>query len=453
VRNSIVNSTADDTKFEATKLKRHKVNAFAVALAAFALVNVALGQIYKAQGITARKNMTLEAIKNTNYEARQEGPWIWWVCRSFLSEVETWGKAPDVVLFGSSQMGSAIFSAEANHRQQAVDTTDQREVKRLEHAIASRTDLNSSIDNLKAFNFSMGGAMASDHYLISQTLLKPDRLPKVAIIGVNPRDFIDNTLPAASATDSFHFLTPYVDLGKLSLVSYPDVFGLMDDFFKNHLPLKQVAQIAAGDAPPSLGNVATFTNPEGKGLEKDQTTGGIARTAGATKVLQAISGAAGDVGRGFWRLPANPDYLYIDNSHEYIRRYKTTKPACVTGQKAYFEALLSYLQQNKVKTIVIGMPSLPNNKALLPQSFWQSFEGYLAQTSASHGARFISLFNDADFGKHDFLDTVHLNRWGGSKLVDRMAQAVTSDPTIVAALTRPVSQDSRQTAASQSQWH
>ena len=290
-----------------TKTDAKKINAFAIALAAFAVVNVALAQIYKTQGITARKTMTLDAVKNTNYEARQEGPWIWWVCRSFLSDVEAWGKAPDVVLFGSSQMGSAIFSAEANHRQEAVDTTDQREVKRLEHEISTRTDLGGNKGELKAFNFSMGGAMASDHYLISQTLFNAGRLPKVAIIGVNPRDFIDNTLPAASSTDSFHFLTPYVDLGKLSMVSYPDVFGLMDDFFKNHLPLKQVAQIAAGDAPPSLGNVATFTNPEGKGLEKDQTTGGIARTAGATKVLQAISGAAGDVGRGFWRLPANPD--------------------------------------------------------------------------------------------------------------------------------------------------
>jgi hypothetical protein len=406
-----------------------KKNAFLTALVAFTLVNIGLGYLLKQNQIDHIKTLSLKAVKDTNYEARQEGPWIWWVCRSFFTSCQQWGKAPDVVLFGSSQMGSAIFSAEANYRQEAVDTTDEREVKRLEAEIAKRLNLP---ENPKAFNFSMGGAMVSDHYLISQALLKKDKLPKVAIIGLNPRDFIDNTLPGASATDSFHFLTPYVPLGELAKVSYPDFFGLFDDNLKNYLPLKKVNTIASGDAPPSLGNVATFTNPEAKGLDKDKSAG----KATSTKVLQAISGAAGDVQKGFWRLPANPEYLYIDNSHEYIRRYKTTTPPCFKGQKAYFEALLSYLSDNGVKVIVFGMPSLPNNKALLPTKFWQDFETYLSTTSSAHGATFVSLFNDSDFSKADFLDTVHLNRWGGSKLVSRMAQQISQKQEIAQALLR-----------------
>lgn len=399
--------------------------AFPIALILFAAVNAGLYLYMDGKGLNKGRRLTLDALKSVNYEKRQEGPWIWWVTRTYLSQAQT--KTPDVVLFGSSQMGSAIFSAEAEHRGEVVDTTDGRLVTRLADEISTLTGGKTKPE---VFNFSMGGAMVSDHYLLADTLFKGDKNPKVAIIGVNPRDFIDNSLPSASATDSFHFLSPYANLDKLATVSYEDVFGYLDYLLGKGLPLKKVPLLAYGDLPPTLGNKASFTNPEGKGATREK---GKPVT---TQVLRAISGSAGDVRKGEWALPAFPPYLYMDNSREYIKRYKTATPRCLTGQKAYFEALLALLEARGIKTIVIGMPSQPVNRKLLPQNFWQDFGNYLGATTTAHGGTFVNLFNADDrfIAGKDYLDTVHLNRWGGGKLVHIMAESAAARRDVMAAL-------------------
>jgi hypothetical protein len=113
---------------------KHKL-AFPFALALFAGLNLMLFALLDKGGFSAKRPLTLQALNATGYQKRQEGPWVWWVTKTYLSQPRT----PDVVLLGSSQMGSAIFSAEANHRMQVVDTTDQRQVTSLKDAIAEAT--------------------------------------------------------------------------------------------------------------------------------------------------------------------------------------------------------------------------------------------------------------------------------------------------------------------------
>lgn len=419
--------------------RAEKMPSFLVALVCFAAINLSLFYAL-AKERTKEHFLTLQALKSTNYETRQEGPWIWWVTRTYLSEK----KQPDVVLLGSSQMGSAIFSAEAEHRGTVVDTTDQREVTRLTSELSER-----GLGNPTVFNFSMGGAMVSDHFLLASALFRRPDKPRLAIIGVNPRDFMDNSLSAANCTDSFHFLTPYVKLGKLAAASFDDWFGLFDYKLKQYLPLKQTLTLLNGDKPPSLGNVATFTNPEGKGKRETGNRNAGDSAAGAALALQAISGSAGDVKHGEWALPATPPYLYMDNSKEYIKRYKSTRARCYEGQKAYFLELLSLLHKEGIKTVVIGMPSQKCNRDLLPASFWISFRQFLRDSSFENKATYVDLFDDPRFlADKDYLDTVHLNRWGGGKLVDVMADTVASKADLASAL-----QKSNAIGSTANSWH
>lgn len=426
---------------------KHKL-AFPFALALFAGLNLMLFALLDKGGFSAKRPLTLQALNATGYEKRQEGPWVWWVTKTYLSQPRT----PDVVLLGSSQMGSAIFSAEANHRMQVVDTTDQRQVTSLKDAIAEATGkLSGQKLAPDVFNFSMGGAMVSDHYLLANTLFNEQK-PKVVIIGVNPRDFIDNSLPAASATDSYHFLSRYADLDKLAPVSYEDGFGYLDYLISRNLPIKRLQILTSADVPPPLGNKASFTNPEGKGAKKENNK------VVATQVLRAISGSAGDVRKGEWALPATPPYLYMDNSKEYIKRYKTTKARCLPGQKAYFVELLAMLKKQNIKTVVVGMPSQDCNRNLLPQSFWSEFRQFLAVNTEASGGTYIDLFDDPRFvATKDYLDTVHLNRWGGAKLVNIIAQELAKDSSVVTALNSNHDNggaDNRATATTQSSyWH
>ena len=320
----------------------HKLKAFPAAVALFVIVNLVLAYVLQSCSLNKPKQLTLKAVESSNYETRGEGPWVWWVARTYLSQ-----PAPDVVILGSSQMGSAIFSAEAEHRGKNLDTCDERQVSRLTQSLSERAGVDPTV-----FNFAMGGAMASDHLLIAESLLKGDHKPKVAIIGVNPRDFIDNSLPSACATDCFHFLEPYADLSTLARVSYNDDFGYLDYVIKKGLPLKQLTAIMRGDTPPCLANQPTFTNPEAKGvLNVDKKL----KQPMASQVLQAISGSAQDVKRGQWLIPHSPPYLFMDNSAEYIKRYKNPSPPCLAGQEAYFAELLAYLKRENIKAIVVGM--------------------------------------------------------------------------------------------------
>ncbi|CAN5528634.1 hypothetical protein BH11CYA1_BH11CYA1_05910 [soil metagenome] len=418
--------------------------AFPVALSLFALVNLALYGLFQSSKLTGEKTLDNQSVRQANYEARQEGPWIWWVTRSFLAKKQS----PDLVLLGSSQMGSAIFSAEAEHRKAALDTTDQREVTRLGDALKNLTGKQPEV-----FNLAMGGAMVSDHYLLARTLFKGAQKPKAVIIGVNPRDFLDNTLPSASSTDAFYFLSPYVNVSNLAPVSFPGPFNLLDYRLKEWLPLKQVTTILKGSEPPSLANVPTFTNPEAKGVLEPQTKTTKNGSAVNTQVLQAISGSAGDVRQGQWRVPAEPPYLFIDNTREYLRRYKNPNPPCLAGQKAYFHALLTFLKDENIKVVVVGMPSLQSNRDILPASFWSQFKSYLQTEAVASGGTFVDLFGDKRFGSHDFLDTVHLNRWGGGTLISVLAQELAKRSEITAVLGNQTTSSNRAIGArSQKQW-
>ncbi len=418
--------------------------AFPLALTLFALVNVALYGLFQANKLNGEKILDNQSVRQANYEARQEGPWIWWVTRSFLAKKQS----PDLVLLGSSQMGSAIFSAEAEHRKEALDTTDQREVTRLGAALKNLTGKQAEV-----FNLAMGGAMVSDHYLLARTLFKGAQKPKAVIIGVNPRDFLDNTLPSASSTDAFYFLSPYVNVSSLAPVSFAGPFNLLDYRLKEWLPLKQVTTILKGNEPPSLANVPTFTNPEAKGVLEPKTNTAKDGTAVNTKVLQAISGSAGDVRQGQWRVPAEPPYVFIDNTREYLRRYKNPNPPCLAGEKAYFHALLTFLKQEDIKVVVVGMPSLQSNRDILPPTFWSQFKNYLQTEAVASGGSFVDLFGDQRFDSHDFLDTVHLNRWGGGKLISVLAQELAKNGEITAVLgNQPQSNQQAVSTKSQKQW-
>ncbi len=419
--------------------------AFPTALLLFALTNLALYGLFHQKGLPQAKILDLSALHRANYEARQEGPWIWWVLRAYLGQPQT----PDLAILGSSQMGSAIFSAEAEHRFEALDTTDQREVTRLTDAVQK---LNGRAP--KVFNLSMGGAMVSDHYLVAKTLFSGKEKPKAVVIGVNPRDFLDNDLPAASATDAFYFLSSYVDIENLAPVSFDGFFNLLDYKLKKHLPLKQVNTICKGNEPPSLANIATFTNPEGKGTLEKRKSQPL-----ATQVLQAISGSAGDIRQGTWRVPAQPPFSFVDNSREYLRRYKRTNPPCLTGQKAYFHALLAYLKAQDIKVIVVGMPSMESNRHILPASFWTTFKQYLHDETVASGASFVDLFGDQRFVITDYLDTVHLNRFGGAKLISAIAGELNKRPDITAIMPAAAQSQSESpvdvqlSAGQQKQWH
>lgn len=396
-----------------------------VALLSFAALNVVLlGYVPKHDN-----KLTDKIVRDSNNEKRQEGNWIWWITRDYLVD----GKDADLVFMGSSQMGAALYSSEAAHLNHAVDTVIERRSTLTEKLLKDRIGADTT-----AFNVSMGGAMVSDQFMIAKTLFNSDHKPKMVVIGVNPRDFIDNSMPSASSTDAFKYLSPYVELGPLAANAFPDLIGWMDWQINNALPTKTTGEQLKAWLPnivvKALPTVPARVVTEDGSMITEDGKAPAKPESGNSDVLKAIYGNQGEVRPGEWRVVACSWGAFKDNTEEYRVRYKNPNTPLYENQKKFFEAYLSYLKQENIKVLIVGMPSLWPNRALLPDKFWNDFRQYLASTSTKYGAEFIDVSADPRFDSKDYLDTVHLNSVGGKRLVSAVTEAIGKSDVLASCL-------------------
>lgn len=390
---------------------------FAVALLAFLAIN----GLVAFNGHFERKAISQASISSSEQERRQQGPWSWWLSRSYLRRE----KAPDVVLFGSSQMASAIFSADSYKLKSDLDCVLYRHASTLEKEIEARTGTHA-----ETFSLAMGGGMVSDALMMSRALLTDGKKPKLVVLGVNPRDFIDNDLPAASATDSFKFFLPYVSLSDVHQAAYPDFFAHMDWQLDQYLPLKRIRLQMQKDLATEM---MAFLPPENQTIASNLSDAPL-NGKNEKKFLQTISGSIGDVKPKEWVVPHFICDAYVDNTKEYLHRYHNSNPALYATEKAFFTAFLKDMQEKHIAVLVVGMPSQDTNRNLLSEAFWSQFRGFISANCNQYGATFEDLTASDKFVRRDFLDTVHLNGYGGDKLFATIADKIAGTPQIAAAL-------------------
>ncbi|MBA3858177.1 MAG: hypothetical protein C0507_14830 [Cyanobacteria bacterium PR.3.49] len=407
---------------------------FLVALAAFFAINLfAVGTLKEPTGLTG------EILSKRSEESSQEGSWSFWIARNYLQRE----KAPPVVMFGSSLIGSATFSADSVTMKNFRDCVLDRRAATLEKDLKQRLGKGTEV-----FNASIPGSMASDAYLISRALFKADDKPQLVIIGVNPRDFIDNTVTAPADTEPFQFFSRYVGLGNLARAAFSDPFAFLDWNFHQYLPLKRLNS--------KLAEVASNLARVGQNGEDAHPRTLVSHLNKKRGILQVFMGGGLDIRKGEWLIPYPMPYGFQDNMPEYMRRYKSTKTSLYPAEKKFFNAFLARLKDENIKVLVVNMPATVPNRALLPDSFWHEFKTYLSSTSTKYGAEYLDLSDDFRFISTDFLDTVHLNSMGGARLFNIMADTIGKSSTLSAAAI-PADQPSElrtniQTSASDNTW-
>jgi hypothetical protein len=371
--------------------------AFFIALLLFAVANVGLATASKCY-----RPRIEESILASGAETNGHGKtWSWWLARRFLQQKQ----APDVVLFGSSQMGSAMCAADAQHLYKVIDALTHRRAATFEDELLARTS-----KAVTVFSLASPGAMCSDALMASRALFRPKLSPKLVIISVSPRDFIDNTMPYPAATEPYRFYSQYTDAGSLTGDAYIDPMSWLQ-FAIDSLPFKKLGAY-----------LQTSVAYGGSGTEKPLSEASPEDLSGSgDSPMVAILGGAAVPGK--WNVPANiPKTLWSDNTREYKNRFRNANPPVYAKERKFFQQFLQDMQTQGVKVLVVGMPSLPMNRVLLSDSFWRDFRGMLSSESSKYGASFLDLTADPRFVKADYLDTVHLNAWGGQKLFARIAE-------------------------------
>jgi hypothetical protein len=377
--------------------------AFFAAVLLFVVGNALTGELFVTQQTLAKE---IDLTETVAVEKRK--PWSWWLCKAYMGE----HPAPDVVLFGSSQVGSALVTADAQTDFKVVDALTHRRASTLQKELLKQTG-----QEISVFSLSAPGQMISDAYMLSRVLLKPGHQPKLVVFGVAPRDFIDNTMTCAASTEPYKFLTKFETPGNLSWMAYEGDFWSRMQCFVDGMPMKRFGT----DLMSTFASAAEEQRPA---TEKKNNN-----------PLSAISGA--EAIPGAWKVPANiPRTLWIDNTKEYKHRFKNYNPPLYAGQMQFFKEFLTEMRSQGIKVLVVGMPTMPMNRELLPQKFWTKFRTAVASACEENGASWLDLTADGNFQKSDYLDTVHLNAYGGIKLFNTIAREVNARPSLAGSLKR-----------------
>ena len=271
------------------------LSCFFAATIAFAIVNVGLGNfgLLKTQPLTSAYFGDVDSAKACG----KPGPW--WMSKAYLEQKQ----APDVVIFGSSQMGG-LQAADAQTLNRTLDVVSHHRAVTVERNLAAQLGTAPQV-----FTLALPGAMASDHYLASKALFRQNLKPKIAIIGISPRDFMDNFLPAPCATEPFHFFSRFVELGSLGAVACPDILSRVDWLMTEKLPLRRLNQIVEGSAHGSEPQPAA-QDQSGSRDANAKVVYDLQRKIRENELLSAAYTAYGDVKPGQCLISPNKEDFF-----------------------------------------------------------------------------------------------------------------------------------------------
>jgi hypothetical protein len=280
--------------------------------------------------------------------------------------------------------------------------------------------------SITSFNFAIPGAMPSDAYLITKFLLKGEKKPDLLVYGVGPRDFLDNMLPSANATDPYKHLSRLGDVSdhvRLVLGDWQDklnyalgrmvyTYGEKSDLACNFERRAQAALVAylPEETPQQEWEYKQMVIPNHYQFEVLPNTCTV--------------------------KPIKPGHQmrFSDNLSEYAERYRELKWETFLTQLDFLGETLDLANERKIHAVIMAMPITEGNRSIISDFVWHLYKQNLRVLAHEKGATYIDMQACAEFPQSDFSDTVHLNEKGGQKLLDQLAGKLAESAPATAAL-------------------
>jgi Protein of unknown function (DUF1574) len=384
----------------------------------FVLVNLVL----HCTGLGAKRTLTQETIGDLGSAIRSGSVASWWFSHAYLNQKS----APDVLLFGSSQLGG-LQAADAKFLRTPQDYV-------LDHKCVS-VEKHLKEQNLPSNCFTIGivGSMISDQYMIAKVLLNPENTPKVMVLTVSPRDFIDGYLASVTSTEVFRWFSPYLTNAVIGQDFLSDPIEKISWFTTSGLPIRKAFRHTHNDLETSEPDINN-SDKEWHRFEQDPLLNTNTDLLSNLRPGQCIVS------------PEMPEFFY-DNSSDYKKRYSKPSGPMYEHQTSCFNKMVADARSRGISVLVVGMPLDSTNQKLLSDSFWSDYHSRLKTACENNNAKLVDLSHDPDFGRGDFVDGVHLSARGGWKLAQRIAREIASAPNMVLALKSVDSQNSAKALA------
>jgi hypothetical protein len=278
----------------------------------------------------------------------------------------------------------------------------------------------------KVLDLAVAASIMSDQYLILKKYLDSGKSPEMIVLGIAPRDFLDNLRADPEKTPTYSILadlTCIKDLfeqkrSKESITNF--ALGYFSDVYKNR-----------GDYKTFLtGYTARVTNHPidlynaTKEMEKPTATVASADLIAEPKVDSGVL----DNSKPMYEARKNT----LFDLKEYRRIYLPVNNQVFKTQMSYLDKFLALAQTHEIPVVLVEMPVTNENLALLPDDIKARFEKKVELLATKYDAKVIRPTDKHAFATDDFEDSVHLNAKGGTRVFGYVAEEIGKDRQLAA---------------------
>ncbi len=371
---------------------------FAVALAAFLLVNAGLS--------------FSSVIQWDQHKFPYKG-WSWWVMTDLMSNK----RVHNVALLGSSLMCSALDGSDANFLDENLDLAIHHQAAYLDHKL--RTAFGGDFDS---FSLAAPGQMPSDAYLMLRAMVSHSSRPDVVIYGVAPRDFIDSTLSCPIDTEPFKYLRRLVNIDDVHGWLFRTPFQKLDWWLQKGIYTYGCSmdfQLASVDGAKRLVNAAVpepytsrpFTWWDRVRLLPEYLPGEIHERAAIVGPVDEKSAYT----------------TYKDNTSDYLARYRSPDPHTFKTQMFFLTKIMEFCHKERIQFVLVNIPITLYNASMLRPGIYQKYVEALRDVSLENKVEFFDLADFREFSQPYFYDSVHMNAFGGQKFFDKLVENLARD--------------------------
>jgi len=282
----------------------------------------------------------------------------------------------------------------------SADTVPRYFTKQLEGTLHTQ---------LQICNLGVQGSIVSDQMLILRKALEWGKKPKVVILELAPRSFLDNMHKQIRNTPVFQVLGDFATapplwkegrLNKEALVTMP---GLISYFYRVKADYRSlICNIVASALNRPMNNWEAENN--------------IRRRKPISLVNPEMEWQASE-------KPLGPKYSDLSM---YDTIYNPPDPVFFEAEKVDCLNLLAQAKSAGVNVIVVDMPISSRNRLLLDKQYQVKYRQFIKYLEENQLVSVVHLSDSPEISDDDFEDSAHLNASGGKKLFAALVRAIQS---------------------------
>jgi hypothetical protein len=282
----------------------------------------------------------------------------------------------------------------------SADTVPQYFTKQLVSALQTPVEV---------CNLGVQGSIVSDQLLILRKALEWGKKPKVVILELAPRSFLDNMHKQIRNTPVFQVLGDFAEapplwqdnrLNQEALVTLP---GFVSYFYRVKADYRSLI----------CNLVASALN---RPMNSWEAQNNIRRAKPVSLVNPEME----------WQASTSPLGPKFSDLSMYETIYNPPDPNFFEAEKADCLNLLAQAKKAGVQVIVVDMPISSRNRLLLDKTYQGKYRQFIGYLENDQKVPVVHLSGSPVISDDDFEDSAHLNASGGKKLFAALVGAIQS---------------------------